>query len=445
MTIKLFKPFLIYTGESFEEHQVIVTEDNEIKEVGSYLDLVKKYPDTEVVEWPEEIVVPGTVNAHNHSFQSLLRGIAVDKPFLEWRDQSLYKYSPFLKAKDVYTGAVFAFGEMIKYGVTTVCDYFYVHNEGVDSDEAIIQAAKDVGIRLVLARTMYDWDGAPAGYVESVADATKNVRGLAEKYSADDMTTIVPAPHSLHAASVEMVTAGHRLARELDTCFHIHVAEEPFEVDQIKKEHHLRPVELLKKIGVMDDHRMVAIHCVWLNDHEKKLMSENDAKLVYCPSSNMFLADGVTDIPALLNNRVNIGLGSDGACSNNRISVFEEMRMCAMLQKVNTLDSLAVNYKQVFDMGTVNGGRILQLPIGRIQAGYKADFVAINSKDISMQPITTNFEQILPNMVYSMQPNAIDYVVVNGKITVKKGNILTTPESDIVNNVQNLMNSLTEI
>lgn len=444
MTRKLYKPFLLYTGGKFKEDQGMVTDGSEIKEVGPFMDLAKRYTDIETVDWPEEIVVPGTVNAHNHSFQSLLRGIAVDKPFLEWRDQSLYKYSPYLKAEDVYTGAVFAFGEMMKYGVTTVCDYFYVHNEGVDSDEAIIQAAKDVGIRLVLARTMYDWTGAPSGYVESVEDATENVKYLAEKYTADDMTTIVPAPHSLHAASVEMVKAGHKLAQEFDTNFHIHVAEEPFEVDQVRKTHHMRPVELLKKIGVMDDHRMVAIHCVWLNDREKELMSENRAKLVYCPSSNMFLADGVTDIPSLQKNGVNIGLGSDGACSNNRISVFEEMRMCTMLQKVNTLDSLAVNYKQVFDMGTVNGGRILQLPIGSIQAGYKADFIAINSRDISMQPITRNCEQILPNIVYSMQPNAIDYVVVDGQVTIQKGKIKTIPESKIVNDVQSLMNHLQE-
>ncbi|MBM7658132.1 amidohydrolase family protein [Sporolactobacillus spathodeae] len=440
--LKLFKPRLLYCAGKFLEGYAAAVVDGQIKETGPYEALKEKYPNAAVIDWPDDVLIPGTVNAHNHSFQSLLRGIAVDRPFLEWRDQSLYKFSPYLKAKDVYTGAVFAFGEMMKYGVTTVCDYFYVHNEGVESDEAIIQAAKDVGIRLVLARTMYDWDGAPAGYVETIADAVNNVRALAKKYQADPMTTIVPAPHSLHAASVEMVQAGHRLAQELDTCFHIHVAEEPFEVDQVKKEHGIRPVELLKKIGVMDDQRMVAIHCVWLNDEEKKLMGENKAQLVYCPSSNMFLADGVTDIPALMDNGVRIGLGSDGACSNNRISVFEEMRMCAMLQKVHQLNGLAVNYQQVFDMGTKDGADLLQLPVGRIEAGCQADFVGLNLKDISLQPIFQSKEQILPNIVYAMQPNAIAHVVVDGKVTVDNGKILTIPEDRIVSNVQTLMNRL---
>lgn len=439
---KLFKPLLIYTGKSFVKNQGLVVDQGRIEEIGPFSELTARYPDAKEIDWPEEIIVPGTINAHNHSFQSLLRGIAVDKPFLEWRDQSLYKYSPYLKAKDVYTGAVFAFGEMMKYGVTTVCDYFYVHNEGLESDEAIIQAAKDVGIRFVLARTMYDWTGAPAGYVESVPDAVRRVKTLAEKYAADEMTTIVPAPHSLHAASLEMIKAGHRLAQELDCCFHIHVAEEPFEVDQIQSAYHRRPVELLNEIGVMDDQRMVAIHCVWLNDHEKTLMGEKGSKLVYCPSSNMFLADGVTDIPRLLENGVTIGLGSDGACSNNRISVFEEMRMCAMLQKVNTLNSLAVNYRQVFDMGTEHGADILQLPVGQLEKGYKADFVGLNSQDLSLQPISDSGEQILPNIVYSMQPGAIAHVVVDGAVTVENGELLTVPERKIAADVQTLMNRL---
>ncbi|BBN97558.1 amidohydrolase family protein [Sporolactobacillus terrae] len=441
--MKLYKPFLLFEEGQFKLNRALVVDDGgEIASVGAYEALVTKYPGAELMDWSDEIIVPGTVNAHNHSFQSLLRGLAADRPFLEWRDQALYKFSPYLKAKDVYTGAVFAFSEMMKCGATTVSDYFYVHNDGIESDEAVIQAAKDVGIRFVLARTMYDWTGAPAGYVESVNEAVKNVKYLAEKYEHDPMVSIVPAPHSLHAASVEMVKAGHRLAQELDCRFHIHVAEEPFEVDQVLRDHRMRPVELLDKIGVMADGRMTAIHCVWLDDHEKQLMAQNQASLVYCPSSNMFLADGITDIPALMNGGVTIGLGSDGACSNNRISVFEEMRMCAMLQKVSKLDSLAVNYHQAFAMGTKGGAEILQQPIGELKPGFRADFVALNQNDLSMQPISDTHEQVLPNIVYAMQPTAVDYVVVNGKCTVDHGNLTMVNEKQVIHKVQNLMNGI---
>lgn len=441
---KLYIPSILYYKGNFHKGKGLITENGTIIEVDLLTNLLEKHKEAEVIDWTGNIMVPGTANIHNHSFQSLLRGIAVDKPFLEWRDEALYKFSPKLTSEDIYTGAVFAFGEMLKYGVTTVSDFFYVHNNGIESDEAVIKAAKDVGIRLVLARTMYDWDGAPKGYIETVEEAVKNVKKLAIKYDSDEMVKIIPAPHSLHAASIDMIKAGHNLAKELGTNFHIHVAEEPFEVEQVQKEFNLRPVEVLNKIGVLDE-SMVAVHCVWLNDNEIKLMGKNKAKLAYCPSSNMFLADGITNIPEMMKVGVEIGFGTDGACSNNRISVFEEMRMCALLQKVKTLNSLSINYKDVFAMGTVIGGKILQLPVGKIEEGYKADFVGIDMMDLSVQPMFKSNEQILPNIVYSMQPSAINYVVVDGEIRVNNGHILTVPENNIVGSVQKLMEKLENI
>lgn len=442
---KIFKPDLIFYKDKFEENKVILVEKDKILKIDTLENIKDKYDDLEIVECKNEVIIPGTVNTHNHSFQSLLRGIATDRPFLEWRDNSLYKFSPKLKAEDIYTGALFAFGEMLKYGVTTVSDFFYVHNEGKECDEAVIKAAKDVGIRLVLARTMYDWDGAPKGYVETIEESVKNTKDLAIKYNnSDTMTNIVPAPHSLHAASIDMIKAGYNLAKELDTRFHIHVAEEPFEVDQVQKEFGLRPVELLNKIGVLDE-RMVAIHAVWLNDKEIKLMGNNKVNLAYCPSSNMFLADGVTNIPDMLKYGVNIGLGSDGACSNNRISIFEEMRMCALLQKVDKLNAMCISGKTTFKMGTEFGGQLLQLPIGKIEEGYKADFVGLNLKDMSLQPLFKSKEQLLFNIVYSMQPTAINRVIVNGKEVVNNGKILTIAEDKIVDRVSSLMNKLEAI
>lgn len=439
--IKIYKPTLLYYENAFHENKAVVVENGVIKDIDDAQLILSKYKSVDVITWNDTAMLPGTVNVHNHSFQSLLRGIAVDKPFLEWRDKALYKYSPKLTAEDIYVGALFAFGEMLRYGVTTVSDFFYVHNDGTESDEAVIKAAKDLGIRLVLARTMYDWAGAPKGYLETVDEAVNNTKKLASKYQGNRMTKIIPAPHSLHAASLDMIKAGHKLAKELDTTFHIHVSEEPFEVEQVLAEHNLRPVELLNKIGVVDE-RMVAIHEVWLNKEEIQIMGQNNAKLAYCPSSNMFLADGITDIPEMLKANVTVGLGSDGACSNNRISVFEEMRMTALLQKVSKLDTTAISAKQAFDMGTKNGESILGLPIGEIKRGYNADFVGVNLKDLSLQPLFSDYEQLLSNIVYSMQPNAISHVVVDGEERVSNGHILSATEDKIYNKVQGLMEKL---
>ncbi|ETI88351.1 MAG: amidohydrolase [Clostridium butyricum DORA_1] len=437
----IYKPSYLYEDKTFKKNMGVLVENDTIINVGNIDVIINENPDAKLEKWTDLVMIPGTVNAHNHCFQSLLRGLSVDVPFLEWRDKALYNYSPKFTLEHIYNGAVFAFGEMMKCGVTTVSDFFYLHNFGLDSDEAIIQAAKDVGIRLVLARTMYDWNGAPDGYVESVENAYKNTKALAVKYADNDMTTVIPAPHSLHAASLDMIKAGHKLAKELNTCFHIHVAEEPFEVDQVQKEYNMSPIELLDKIGVVDEN-MVIIHGVWLKEYEIQLLGERGCKLAYCPSSNMFLSDGVTDIPKMIKSGVTIGLGSDGACSNNRISIFEEMRMVSLLQKVKTLDAMCVNYNDAFLMGTENGGKLLQLPIGKIKKGYKADFVGLTVNDMSMQPISKSLEQILPNIVYSMQPTAISRVVVNGKLTVSRGIINTISETEIIKKVNNVMTDL---
>ena len=213
MPVKIIQPEACLLGHDLVYNMCVAIENGEILTVATAQELSELYPQAEYEPWPQMVLVPGTVNAHNHSFQSLLRGIAADRPFLEWRKQSLYKYSPKMRLVDIYTGALFAFCEMMKCGVTTVCDFFYLHGEGIAGDEAVIQAAKDAGIRLVLARTMYDWKGAPASYVESVATATKRTEMLMKKYSGG-MTKVIPAPHSLHAASPEMILAGHELARK---------------------------------------------------------------------------------------------------------------------------------------------------------------------------------------------------------------------------------------
>ncbi|QYR19308.1 amidohydrolase [Paenibacillus sp. sptzw28] len=429
----LYKAESIYYKDKFQKGLAILVDNGVIKEVGDAEALQAKYTGVKLKNWSKKAIVPGTVNAHNHSFQSLLRGIAVDRPFLEWRDQALYKYSPLLDEDAIYTGALFAFGEMLKYGVTTVSDFFYVHNGGNGTDEAVIQAAKDLGIRLVLARTMYDWAGAPAGFRETAVDAVQRTRSLAVKYQGDPMIDIHPAPHSPHAASPEMIKAGHRLAQELDTPFHIHVAEEMFEVEETLEKYRLRPVHYLNHLGVVDE-RMLAIHLVWLDDSEIKLLGDRKAALAYCPSSNMFLSDGVTRIPDLLQAGVRISLGSDGACSNNRISVFEEMRMCSLLQKVNRLDGTCINAKQVFDMGTKVGGELLRLPVGIIQEGYKADFITLDVNDLSLTPK----RELFANIVYSLQPGAIKEVVVNGKVIVEEGILQTVSEQSIVDKIDRL-------
>jgi 5-methylthioadenosine/S-adenosylhomocysteine deaminase len=384
-------------------------------------------PDAAIERLEGRLLVPGTLNAHNHSFQSMLRGVADDCDFFTWRDRALYAYTPRMDADTVYHGARFAFAEMLRAGVTTVCDFFYIHRDGNENDRAVVRAAQDLGIRLVLARTLYDWEGAPIAYRETIDAAVGRTRELAQEFAGRDDVRICPAPHSPHAASPAMIQAGAQLAAELGTRFHIHVAEGRYERDTIRDKYGKTPIRWLESLGLPLE-RMTAIHCVWLEDDDIQLMAERDARLVYNPASNMFLGDGVTRIVDMLAAGVKIGLGSDGGCSNNRVSVFDEMRLCALLQKVTHLSSEVVPAETAFAMGTAGGADALDLPAGRIAPGCYADFVALDRDDPSLQPPWS----YLKNVVYAMTPHAIREVIVGGRTVFRDGELLGVPWSEVL-------------
>jgi len=367
------------------------------------------------LDWSRRAMVPGTVNTHNHSFQSLLRGIGDDLPFLAWRDRALYRYSPRLGAGDMATAALFAFGEMLLHGVTTVCDFYYLNSQGNDNASATIEAARRLGIRIVLARCFYDWDGAPAAYRETIPQAVANFEALARRYQDRErfLTTVQPAPHSQHGATPAMIEAGAGCARDAGVPWHIHLAEEQYQVDQSLERFGARPLHAVAALPV-DLSQMIAVHGCWFDAGERALLAERGGALAYCPGSNMFLGDGVTDLVDLVARGVRVGLGTDGGCSNNRVSVFDEMRMAALLQKVHRIDGQAIDAETCFALGTRTAGDVLRLPIGRIAPGYRCDLVAIDLDDPSVWPV----QALEKNVVYSLSPRAITDVVVDGQEVV---------------------------
>jgi 5-methylthioadenosine/S-adenosylhomocysteine deaminase len=408
----------------FESGLAVVIQHGRIERVCRSAEVPPEMP----VEYvPRRLLVPGTINAHNHSFQSMLRGVADDCNFFTWRDTALYGYTPYMNEETVYHGALFAFAEMLRAGVTTVCDFFYIHRNGNVNDHAVIRAARDLGIRIVLARAMYDWEGAPRDYQESIPDAVARTRELWQAYAGSDDVHVCPAPHSPHAASPAMIQAGSRLAEELDTRFHMHVAEGRYERDSIAAEYGKTPMRWLESLGLAME-RLTAIHGVWLEDDDIGLMGERGTRLVYCPSSNMFLGDGVTRIPQMQKAGVEIGLASDGGCSNNRVSVFDEMRMCALLQKVTLLNSEVVPAEDAFAMGTTGSAATLGLPAGRIAENLYADFVLLDMDDPSLQPAL----HYLKNIVYSMTPQAVREVIVGGTTVYRDDQPLRVGWHDIV-------------
>jgi 5-methylthioadenosine/S-adenosylhomocysteine deaminase len=388
---------------------------------------------SDVIRLPGKALLPGTVNAHCHTFQSLLRGLGDDLDFMAWRDRVLYPYSTRLDREGIYLGAAFAFAEMLLHGATTCVDFFYLQDNGNENAEAVIRAARDVRIRLVLARTMYDWDGAPARYRETPTDAARRVAELIRVHTGDALVTVQPAPHSPHGASPAMIRAGWEVAEAANTKFHIHAAEGQYEGQRTLAEHGATPIRLLDKLGVLGP-RMIGVHCVWLDDEELGLMADRGAGLAYCPSSNMILGDGIARITEMKALGILIGLGTDGGCTNNRLSVFEEMRMAALLQKVRHLDGTRLPAEQAFAMGTVDGGRLLGLPAGDIAPGMLADLVAVNLEHPSLHPRS----HLLKNVVYAMSHQAVTDVWVHGRPVVRGQRLATLDQTGLMERVRAL-------
>jgi 5-methylthioadenosine/S-adenosylhomocysteine deaminase len=378
-------------------------------------------------------LLPGTVNAHCHTFQSLLRGLGDDLDFMGWRDRVLYPFSERLDRAGIALGAAFAFAEMLLHGATTCVDFFYLQDDGNENAEAVIAAARDVGIRIVLARTMYDWEGAPKRYRERPTDAAHRVRELIASHRSDPTVLVQPAPHSPHGASAEMIRAGWEIAETERTPFHIHVAEGRYEGARTLAEHGATPIRYLDGLGVLGP-RMIGVHCVWLDDEEIALMGAKGAALAYCPSSNMFLGDGITRLPEMLRSGVRVGLGTDGGCTNNRLSVFEEMRMASLLQRVRLLDGTALPAERAFAMGTVTGAEILGVDAGVVAPGRQADLVAIDLGDPSLHPRPA----LLKNVVYAMSPRAVSDVWVHGRQVVEAGRLVSLDQDRLLARVREL-------
>jgi 5-methylthioadenosine/S-adenosylhomocysteine deaminase len=432
MTKRLYLPEASMVGTQVRWGWGVLAEGGRIAAVGETAALKGQHPDASPEPLPGMLLIPGTVNAHSHSFQSLLRGLGDDQPFMRWREH-LYRHMPSLDAAGVYTGALFAFGEMLLRGITCVCDFFYLHHGTNERALAVAEAARALGIRLVLARTMMDWDVAPAAFRETPDQAVANMQKLATELRGDPLVTLIPAPHSPHAASAEMVQAGASLAAEWQTPWHIHVAEAPYEGAATRERFGLGPLAWLERLGVLD-RRIRIVHGVWLEDGEIASLGRTGGGLIHCAGSNLFLGDGIAPIPKYLDAGVTVSLGCDSGSANNRLSIFGEMRLAATLQKGLHCSGEALTAAQVYAMGTAHGAHATGLPLGEMAAGAYADFVALDLSDLSLHPP----HDLLRNVVYSMETTAIKHVYVHGEPVVRDGRLVRQSEHTIAHSVRQL-------
>lgn len=363
-------------GARLREDYAFVIRDGAITQAGDYADLCDAARKLSTRAFPaDRLVVPGFINGHSHAYQILLRGWADDWPFARWRSEALYRVVPQLTPDDVYWTFVAAFSEMLAAGITTVAEFFYLNGTGNEHAEAAIRAARDTGIRIVLARTWMDADYAPREFRESIETAAARTRELMQHYPD---AHVCVAPHSLHAASHAMIRMAAAFAREHDCMLHIHVAEARYEGEQTMRDFGRSPVALLHELGALDE-RTVAIHAIYLSDDDRRLLASSGARVVHNPMTNQYLGDGICDVRGLQSLGIPIGLGTD---ADVRPSLLDEMREASLLQKLLHLDGAAFDAAGAFRLATGGGASALNVAGGDLVAGAPGDYVVFDASQI---------------------------------------------------------------
>jgi 5-methylthioadenosine/S-adenosylhomocysteine deaminase len=383
-------------------------------------------PEGTVHEFDDCAIFPGTVNTHTHAFHSLLRGCGDDLPLLEWLHNVVYRHAAEFTPDDAYVGAALAFGEMLKNGITSVVDFFYLNGRGNEYALATIRAAQDLGIRLVLTRTFMDWEKAPATIRETVPEARRRYSELASSFKSHPTVRICPAAHSVYAASPQMIEAAAQAAKEGGTAWHMHVADARGPEEAIKKQYGRSTIGRMEELGVVRPD-LVAIHAVYVDDAEIDLLSERRIRVSHNPAANMFLGDRAARIARMRRAGMCVGLGTDGGLDNNTLSIFHEMKLAALVQKSVEADPQAISAADLTTMATVEGGRIAELPLGRLAPGQLADFIVIDLSDIALVP----GDRLESHMVYSMSDRAIRHVYVHGKAAVKERRLCGLEEAEL--------------
>ena len=352
----------------------ILIEDGIIRQVGQ----VGVSADNEI-DGSGKIAMPGLINAHTHLSMTLFRGYADDMQLQDWLQKKIWPLELKLTGEDCYFGALLGAVEMIRSGTTSFVD-MYFHMEDV------AKAVAESGLRGYLAYGMIDlFDPAKSRLErENVQKFHDHVMRL-----HNPRITFVLGPHAPYTCSAEMLQWAKEFAEQNNVLLHIHIAETRREQADSQREHGMRVVEYMDKIGALSKN-MLAAHCVWLTKGEVRLLANAGVKVVHCPVSNMKLASGgVAPLPEMFEAGIPVGLGTDGAASNNSLDMFETMKLSALLHKAHRWDPTVLNAQKTLDLATIEGARALGVndQIGSLEAGKKADLILLDGNTPNLRPI----------------------------------------------------------
>ncbi|MBI3950030.1 MAG: amidohydrolase [Acidobacteria bacterium] len=399
---------------------LVAVRDDRIVAVGGRRELASRFLARQVIDARGAAVLPGLINGHTHAPMVLFRGIADDLELHEW----LTKYIFPAEAKNVtrefvYWGTRLACLEMIRGGTTTFADMYYF-------EDAVAEAAAKAGMRGVLAETIIDFPSPDRRTSQAALEYTEH---FVKQWRNHPLIIPAVGPHAPYTNSTETLKKVQAFAEAHDVPILMHVAETRTEVEDVSKRFGARPVDYLEKIGLLSP-RLIAAHVVHVNQDEIELLHRRQVGAVHNPQSNMKLASGVAPVPQMIRADLALGLGTDGAASNNTLDMFEAMKTAALLHKLTTNDPKVVSAHQALEMATINGARALHLEkeIGSLEPGKRADVIIVGLDAPHQVPVYDVHSQL----VYATEASDVKTVIINGQVVMRDPRVLPLDKAAII-------------
>jgi 5-methylthioadenosine/S-adenosylhomocysteine deaminase len=402
---------------------------NKIEKVGLTVDILKEYHSEGIVDCGGKVLMPGLVNAHTHIPMTLLRGLADDLRLDVWLMGYMMPVErEFVTPEFVRLGSLLACAEMIRSGVTSFADMYYF-------EEEIAKTVAEVGMRAVCSQTVMKFPTPDAKFYEESLEAT---RGFIKRWKNNDLIVPSVAPHAPYTCPPEILKACAHLALEFDVPLHTHLAETCTEVENMRKEQGMPVIPYVKKQGLLEA-KVIAAHCVCIDEGEIRTLQHAGAGVAHNPSSNMKLASGIAPVKKMLEQGVNVGIGTDGPASNNDLDMFEEMRLASFLGKGTSGDPTALPAHQILLMATRIGAQALHIGhiTGSLEPGKRADLILVDLSSLHNLPhFTRDPHSTYAQMVYSAKASDVTDVMVNGKWLMQSRKLLTINEDEVRNQAQ---------
>jgi len=413
--------------EEFHTYEpgAVAVSGNSIAAVGMEAEILKEYSASKKIDCSQKVLIPGLINAHTHVPMTLLRGLADDLRLDVWLMGYMMPVErEFVSPEFVELGTKIACAEMIRSGVTSFADMYYF-------EDHVARATEEAGMRGVCGQSVMKF---PAPDAKSYEDGLALAREFIIKWKDNDLIVPAVAPHAPYTCTPEILLAAAALAVEFDVPLHTHLAETAAEVENMRRENGIPVIPYVKKYNLLDT-KLIAAHCVHIDEGEIRSLLHAGAGVAHNPSSNMKLASGIAPVKRMLDQGVKVGIGTDGPASNNDLDMFEEMRLASFLAKVSSGDPTVLPARTTLLMGTRLGAEALHIGhlTGSIETGKRADLILVDLSPLHNSP---RFERdphnLYAKIIYAAKASDVSDVMINGKWVMQDRKLTTLNESELL-------------